>query len=165
MNLHRKKRRGNGGRRKGAGDVAASRWLGSAGYREGSCVGGRGRGPKPVSDTLTGVYEKGLGWVGGEKMVAWVVADIGSLSLPALRHTSKPPADREVGAGTGGLGETGRATGGRSRGGRSRGGKQSKLQRRCGGGRGGWGLVVRNVAWRANGPPLSNHFMRAGTLL
>ena len=60
-------------------------------------------------------------------MVAWAVADIESLSLPALRHTSKPPADREAGAGTRGLGETGRATGGRSRGGRSRGGKQSKL--------------------------------------
>ena len=62
--------------------------------------------------TSPGVYEKGLGWVGEEEMVASVC----TLAVwPVWRQTSKPPADGEAGAGTGSLAETGLVTGGRSR--------------------------------------------------
>ena len=80
----------NGGRRKGVGDVAASRWFGWGGRGIGQAWAGTGKGPKPESDTDWRLRMRRVwgGWVERKK-----VALLTAVFLPALWQASNPPAD------------------------------------------------------------------------
>ena len=79
----------NGGRRKGVGDVAASRWFGWGGAWDRAGVGGNGQGSEAGKrHRLAPMRRVWGGWVERKK-----VALLTAVFSPALWQACKPPAD------------------------------------------------------------------------